>query len=118
VHEFQLVRARVLEPDDIGAFRAVALTWTEPKPWESLRSRRVAHAGRIVLDHLHQVIPIEVTPEARHALGQEIASSQRVAEQNLIAVLYPTFRTLVAHDFVRRRRVAGLLAWTVDGGRY
>jgi CheY-like chemotaxis protein len=30
----------------------------------------------------------------------------------------PTFRTLVAHDFVRLRRVAGLLGWTVNGGRY
>ncbi len=30
----------------------------------------------------------------------------------------PTFRTVVAHDFVRGGGVGGLLGWTVDGSRY
>jgi len=36
----------------------------------------------------------------------------------IVGFLYPTFRTVVAHDFVRGGGVGGLLTWTVDGGRY
>src|SRR5262245_43479724 len=63
MEELQLVRAWILEPDDIGPLRAVALTWAEPESRKCLRGRRIAHTRGIVLDHLQEIVSKEVTPE-------------------------------------------------------
>ncbi len=48
--------------------------------------------------------------------GGDVPPYRRV--HGVVRAFNPTFRTVVAHDFVRGGGLGGLLAWTVDGGRY